>query len=104
MRRPPTPTALVLLALATWSGVAIAEARQASDEIVAPPPAASPADDPGARRKAIDDATAAMRAEDWVAAAEAWGRLEAIAPNLADAAYNRGVARYHLGSTHPAIF
>jgi Ca-activated chloride channel family protein len=54
------------------------------------------------RRAAIAEATAAMQAEDWSAAEEAWGRLESLDPGLADAAYNRGVARYRAGDFNGA--
>ena len=54
------------------------------------------------RRAAIAEATAAMQAEDWAAAEDAWGRLESLDPGLADAAYNRGVARYRAGDFNGA--
>ena len=77
----------LLLGLAVMSGAA----PQAEGPDPRPPATVAE------RRSLIESANAAMEAQDWSSAAEAWGRLQAIDPNLPDAAYNRGVARYRAG-------
>ncbi len=100
MKRPAKHMILLSVSLVAWSASAIADedATRPSEET----DVRAPAPDPAVRRQVIEAANAAMLAEDWTAAAEAWGRLAELDPGLADAAYNRGVAQYRAGEFEDA--